>query len=110
MNSRRPTALSGLAAALLADDGTSPWTRAVPRRAETLLDTMPAPVRTAVRAAAAAIDAYTVARTGRRLSALSAAQREQVMGSLGSHRALLPLLDAVKVPLLLAAGTERTLH
>jgi choline dehydrogenase-like flavoprotein len=32
------------------------------------------------------------------------------MGSLGSHRALLPLLDAVKVPLLLAAGTERTLH
>ncbi|MET9036395.1 GMC family oxidoreductase [Streptomyces mirabilis] len=110
MNSRRPTALSGLAAALLADDGTSAWTRAVPRRAETLLDTMPAPVRTAVRAAAAAIDAYTVARTGRRLSALSAAQREQVMGSLGSHRALLPLLDAVKVPLLLAAGTERTLH
>ncbi|MEU5482727.1 GMC family oxidoreductase [Streptomyces mirabilis] len=110
MNSRRPTALAGLAAALLADDGTSPWTRAVPRRAETLLDTMPAPVRTAVRAAAAAIDAYTVARTGRRLSALSAAQREQVMGSLGSHRALLPLLDAVKVPLLLAAGTERTLH
>ncbi|MGW4143542.1 GMC family oxidoreductase N-terminal domain-containing protein [Streptomyces mirabilis] len=110
MNSRRPTALSGLAAALLADDGTSSWTRAVPRRAETLLDTMPAPVRTAVRAAAAAIDAYTVARTGRRLSALSAAQREQVMGSLGSHRALLPLLDAVKVPLLLAAGTERTLH
>ncbi|WP_328511177.1 GMC family oxidoreductase [Streptomyces mirabilis] len=110
MNSRRPTALAGLAAALLADDGTSPWTRAVPRRAETLLDTMPAPVRTSVRAAAAAIDAYTVARTGRRLSALSAAQREQVMGSLGSHRALLPLLDAVKVPLLLAAGTERTLH
>ncbi|MEU8909352.1 GMC family oxidoreductase [Streptomyces mirabilis] len=110
MNSRRHTALAGLAAALLADDGTSAWTRAVPRRAETLLDTMPAPVRTAVRAAAAAIDAYTVARTGRRLSALSAAQREQVMGSLGSHRALLPLLDAVKVPLLLAAGTERTLH
>ncbi|MFF7882743.1 GMC family oxidoreductase N-terminal domain-containing protein [Streptomyces sp. NPDC020794] len=110
MNSRGPTALAGLVAALLADDGTSAWTRAVPRRAEMLLDAMPAPVRTAVRAAAAAIDAYTVARTGRRLSALSAAQREQVMGALGSHRALLPLLDAVKVPLLLAAGTERTLH
>ncbi|MGW1503390.1 GMC family oxidoreductase N-terminal domain-containing protein [Streptomyces mirabilis] len=110
MNSQGPTALAGLAAALLADDGTSAWTRAVPRRAEMLLDAMPAPVRTAVRAAAAAIDAYSVARTGRRLSALSAAQREQVMGALGSHRALLPLLDAVKVPLLLAAGTERTLH
>ncbi|MFD9283961.1 GMC family oxidoreductase N-terminal domain-containing protein [Streptomyces mirabilis] len=102
--------MTGLAAALLADDGTTAWTRAVPRRAEMLLDAMPAPVRTAVRAAAAAIDAYTMALTGRRLSALSAAQREQVMGSLGSHRALLPLLDAVKVPLLLAAGTERTLH
>ncbi|MFD9657385.1 GMC family oxidoreductase [Streptomyces mirabilis] len=110
MNSPGPTALAGLTAALLADDGTCAWTRAVPRRAEMLLDAMPAPVRTAVRAAAAAIDAYTVARTGRRLSALSAAQREQVMGSLSSHRALLPLLDAVKVPLLLAAGTERTLH
>ncbi|MER5907599.1 GMC family oxidoreductase [Streptomyces mirabilis] len=102
--------MAGLAAALLADDGTTAWTRAVPRRAEMLLDAMPAAVRTAVRAAAAAIDAYAVARTGRRLSALSAAQREQVMGSLGSHRALLPLLDAVKVPLLLAAGSERTLH
>ncbi|MFF1604087.1 GMC family oxidoreductase N-terminal domain-containing protein [Streptomyces mirabilis] len=102
--------MTGLAAALLADDGTTAWTRAVPRRAEMLLDAMPAAVRTAVRAAAAAIDAYTMALTGRRLSALSAAQREQVMGSLGSHRALLPLLDAVKVPLLLAAGTERTLQ
>lgn len=100
--------LAGLAAALIADDGTADWTRAVPRRFETLLDAMPAPARNAVRGTAAAIDVYAVARTGRRLSALGPAEREGVMTSLSSHRVLLPLLDAVKVPLLLAAGTERT--
>ncbi|MFE0257711.1 GMC family oxidoreductase N-terminal domain-containing protein [Streptomyces sp. NPDC059010] len=105
-----PTALTALTAALLADDGTAEWTRAVPRRVETLLDAMPAPARTALRGATTAINAYAVARTGRRLPALGFAEREHVMASLASHRALLPLLDAVKVPVLLAAGTERTLR
>ncbi|MFI9251037.1 GMC family oxidoreductase N-terminal domain-containing protein [Streptomyces sp. NPDC053069] len=103
-------ALDGLVAALLADDGTTAWTRAVPGRVVALLDAMPAPARLAVRGVAAAIDAYAVARTGRRLSGLDAAGRQHVMASLASRRALLPLLDAVKVPVLLAAGTERTLH
>ncbi|MGW2937464.1 GMC family oxidoreductase N-terminal domain-containing protein [Streptomyces sp. NPDC001156] len=108
----RPTdgSLAGLAAAVLADDGTAEWTRAVPGRLAALLDVMPAPARTAIRGAAAAIDAYAVTRTGRRLSALSTEQQEIVMASLASRKALLPLLDAVKVPLLLAAGTERQLH
>ncbi|MGW5589097.1 FAD-binding protein, partial [Streptomyces sp. NPDC003857] len=110
MTLRSTAALKGLVAALLADDGTTAWSRSVPRRVETLLDTMPAPARTAVRGAAAAVDAYAVVRTGRRLSALGPAERERVVASLASRRALLPLLDAVKVPLLLAAGTERTLH
>ncbi|MEU2060289.1 NAD(P)-binding protein [Streptomyces sp. NPDC013455] len=103
-------ALAGLAAAALADDGTAEWTRAVPRRAADLLAAMPAPARTAVRGAAAAIDAYAVARTGRRLAALGPAERERVMTSLAARRSLLPLLDSVKVPLLPAAGTERMLH
>ncbi|MFJ7146834.1 GMC family oxidoreductase N-terminal domain-containing protein [Streptomyces sp. NPDC100445] len=103
-------ALTGLVAAVLADDGTAGWTRAVPRRVAALLDAMPAPARTAVRGAATVIDAYAVARTGKRLSALGPVDREQVMASLAARRALLPLLDAVKVPLLLAAGTERMLH
>ncbi|MEV6115877.1 FAD-binding protein [Streptomyces sp. NPDC052109] len=109
---RSPTRrwLTGLVAAVLADDGTDPWPGAVPRRVVALLDAMPAPARGAVRGAAAAIDAYAVSRTGRRLSALDAAGRQHVMASLASHRALLPLLDAVKVPVLLAAGTERLLH
>ncbi|WP_405594095.1 GMC family oxidoreductase N-terminal domain-containing protein [Streptomyces sp. NBC_01092] len=100
--------LTALAAALLADDGSAEWTRTVPRRVETLLDAMPAHTRTAIRGATAAINVYAVARTGRRLPALGAAEREHVMASLASHRALLPLLDAVKVPVLLAAGTART--
>ncbi|MFF9768474.1 GMC family oxidoreductase N-terminal domain-containing protein [Streptomyces sp. NPDC014636] len=103
-------ALTGLVAAFLADDGTADWTGAVPRRAAALLGAMPVPARAAVHGAAAAIDAYAVARTGRRLSALGADERERVMRSLAARRVLLPLLDAVKVPLLLAAGTERMLH
>ncbi|MEV6026107.1 GMC family oxidoreductase [Streptomyces sp. NPDC052036] len=110
MTHSTPAAWAGLVAALLADDGTADWTRAVPRRLDTLLGAMPAPARTAVRGAAAAVDAYAMARTGGRLSSLSPAERENVMASLASHRALLPLLDAVKVPVLLAAGTERTLR
>ncbi|GAA3063066.1 GMC family oxidoreductase [Streptomyces glomeratus] len=110
MSHRPPAPLTGLVAAFLADDGTADWARNVPRRLETLLGTMPAPARAAVRGAAAVIDAYAVARTGGRLSGLGPAQREDVMASLVSRRALLPFLDAVKVPLLLAAGTERIPH
>ncbi|MFF8729271.1 GMC family oxidoreductase N-terminal domain-containing protein [Streptomyces sp. NPDC015171] len=102
--------MNGLVAAVLADDGTAEWPAAVPHRVAELLGAMPAPVRTAVRGAASAIDAYAVARTGRRLSGLGPQDRERVLASLAGRRALLPLLDAVKVPLLLAAGTERMLH
>ncbi|MGV9454483.1 GMC family oxidoreductase N-terminal domain-containing protein [Streptomyces sp. NPDC003635] len=105
-----PTALAALAAALLADDGTAEWTRGVPRRLQTLLDALPVPARTGIRGASWAIDAYAVARTGRRLATLGSVERERVVTQLASRPALLPLLDAVKVPVLLAAGTERALH
>ncbi|WP_328868907.1 GMC family oxidoreductase [Streptomyces sp. NBC_00287] len=104
------SAVAALVAALLADDGTAEWTRHVPLRLQTLLDALPAPARTGIRGAAWAVEAYAVARTGRLLTALGCAERERLMAQLGSHPALLPLLDAVKVPVLLAAGTERTLH
>lgn len=110
MNPATASSLAALAAALIADDGTAEWTRAVPRRLETLLAAMPAPARAAVHGATTAIDAYALARTGRRLRRLGSAEREQVMARLASRPALLPLLDAVKVPVLLAAGTERTSH
>lgn len=102
--------LAGLVAALLADDGSAVWPSAVPRRLEAVLGTMPAPARTGVRAAAAAVDAYATLRTGRRLSRLGPAERESVLASLAARKPLLPVLDAVKVPVMLAAGTERMLH
>ncbi|MEU8826405.1 GMC family oxidoreductase [Streptomyces sp. NPDC048636] len=101
--------LDGLVAALLADDGATPWPGRVSRRLETVLSSMPLPARAGVRAAAAAVDAFALATTGRRLTALRPAERERLIGSLGARSALLPLFDVVKVPVLLAAGTERLL-
>lgn len=102
--------LGGLVAALLADDGSKPWPGAVPRRLGSVLGTMPAPARAGVRAAAAAVDAYAALRTGRGLRRLTPDERETVLASLAARPSLLPVLDAVKVPVMLAAGTERMLH
>lgn len=104
------SALHGLVAALLADDGAEPWLAGVPRRLETLMGAMPAPARHGLVAAATAVDTYAVARTGRRLHTLTAGEREDVLASLASRPALLALLEVVKVPVLLAAATERMLH
>ncbi|MGI5380871.1 GMC family oxidoreductase N-terminal domain-containing protein [Streptomyces sp. CA-251387] len=82
----------------------------MPQRVETLLEAMPAHARAVIRGAATAINVYAVARTGRRLPALAPAERQQVIASLAARRALLPLLDAIKVPVLLAAGTARAVH
>ncbi|MEV7995479.1 GMC family oxidoreductase [Streptomyces sp. NPDC086077] len=102
--------LTGFVAALLADDGTEPWSARVPARLDRVLDSMPLPARFGVRAAALAVDAYALARTGRSLAGLTPGEREAVLAGLGAHRALLPLLDVLKVPVLLAAGTERLLQ
>ncbi|MCF6526075.1 GMC family oxidoreductase [Streptomyces sp. JJ36] len=102
--------LPGFVAALLADDGTASWPARVPARLDAVLASLPFPARAGVRAAARAVDTYAVARTGRGLAALRPGEREAVLAGLGSHRALLPLLDVLKVPVLLAAGTERLFH
>ncbi|MGW1538706.1 FAD-dependent oxidoreductase [Streptomyces sp. NPDC002309] len=102
--------LTGFVAALLADDGTEPWPARVPARLDRVLDSMPLPARSGVRAAALAVDAYALARTGRGLARLTPVERESVLAGLGGHRALVPLLDVLKVPVLLAAGTERLLQ
>ncbi|MCH6163683.1 GMC family oxidoreductase [Streptomyces marispadix] len=102
--------LGGLVAAMLADDGGTSWPGAVPRRLDAVLGTMPAHARAGVKAAAAAVDAYAAVRTGRRLRGLTPAERETVLSSLAARSSLLPVLDAVKVPVMLAAGTERMLH
>ncbi|MFJ3336059.1 GMC family oxidoreductase N-terminal domain-containing protein [Streptomyces sp. NPDC086766] len=98
----------GFVAALIADTGDDPWAARVPHRLDTLLAALPRPVRAAVRTGAAAVDVYGVLRTGRRLASLSPDDREAVLASLAGRPRLLPLLDLLKVPVLLAAATERT--
>ncbi|MFC5202065.1 GMC family oxidoreductase [Streptomyces kaempferi] len=97
----------GLIAALLADDGEQDWPARVPRRLDTVLAALPRPARAGVHTAVAAVETYALLRTGRRLAVLGPDERESVLRSLGAHPRLVPLLDVLKVPVLLAAGTER---
>nr|WP_248002192.1 GMC family oxidoreductase N-terminal domain-containing protein [Streptomyces sp. RPA4-2] len=99
----------GLIAALLADDGEQDWPARVPRRLDTVLAALPRPARAGVHTAVAAVETYALLRTGRRLAVLGPDERESVLRSLGAHPRLVPLLDVLKVPVLLAAGTERRL-
>ncbi|MFI6448442.1 GMC family oxidoreductase N-terminal domain-containing protein [Kitasatospora sp. NPDC050543] len=107
---RRGRSRRALVAALLADDGHERWPAATADRLEALLAVMPGPARTGIHGAAAALDAYALLSTGARLDRLTPADREALLGSLAARPALLPLLDVLKVPVILAAGTERMLH
>ncbi|MFF4258388.1 GMC family oxidoreductase N-terminal domain-containing protein [Streptomyces sp. NPDC001663] len=98
----------GLVAALLADTGDEAWLARVPGRLDTFLSALPGPVRAGVRAAATAVDAYAVLHSGHRLAALTPDERETVLDSLAARPGLVPALDLLKVPVLLAAATERT--
>ncbi len=102
--------LQGLIAALIADDGHAPWPAAVPNRLEALLAILPRPARATFHGAAFAVDAYSLLRTGSRLDRLTPAERESIVGPLAARPALQPLLDALKVPVILAASTERLYH
>lgn len=86
------------------------WLGRVPGRVDGVLAAMPWHARAGVRVGVAAVEGYAAVRAGRRLGALSAAERERVVGELGGRAALLPVLDVLKVPVLLAAGTERMLQ
>ncbi|MFR0354820.1 GMC family oxidoreductase [Streptomyces sediminimaris] len=98
----------GLVAALLADGGDEEWLTRVPGRLDAFLAALPAPVRAGVRAASTAVDAYAVLHSGHRLAALTPDERESVLGSLAARPRLAAALDLLKVPVLLAAATERT--
>ncbi|MFF4213971.1 GMC family oxidoreductase N-terminal domain-containing protein [Streptomyces sp. NPDC001796] len=102
--------LRGLVAALLADDGSEQWLAAVPHRLDSLLASLPLPARVGIKCGAAAVDAYATLRTGARLDRLPVGDRDAVLASLTARPALLPLLDALKVPAVLAGSTERMLH
>ncbi|WP_369243950.1 GMC family oxidoreductase N-terminal domain-containing protein [Streptomyces sp. R41] len=97
----------GFVAALLADAGDEDWPSRVPNRLDTVLAALSRPARAGVHTAVAALETYAVLRTGRRLAALDPDERESVLGSLAARPRLVPLLDVLKVPVMLAAGTER---
>jgi hypothetical protein len=97
----------GLVAALLADTGDEDWPARVPNRLDSVLAALPRPARAGVHTAVAALETYAVLRTGRRLAALDPDARESLLGSLAARPRLVPLLDLLKVPVMLAAGTER---
>jgi len=97
----------GFVAALLADTGDEDWPTRVPNRLDTVLAALPRPARAGLHTAVGALEAYAVLRTGRRLAALDPDERERVLGSLAARPRLVPLLDVLKVPVMLAAGTER---
>ncbi|WP_329492839.1 GMC family oxidoreductase [Kitasatospora herbaricolor] len=107
---RRGRSGSGLVAALLADDGSEAWVSGTADRLDDLLAAMPRPARAAHRAATAALGGYALLRTGARLDELPPPDREALLAGLARRPALLPLLDVLKVPVLLAAGTQRLLH
>ncbi|MFD9001429.1 GMC family oxidoreductase N-terminal domain-containing protein [Streptomyces sp. NPDC059582] len=100
--------LEGLVGALLAaapEAGSADRAAGVPQRLDRLLDAMPRPARTGFRGAAGLLDAYAVVRTGRRLDRLTADEREALVTTLPDR-----LLDLVKMPVILAAGTEQMLR
>lgn len=101
--------LAPLVRAVLGDDPSLPWTASVPHRLEAVAAAMPPAMRLALRSAAAAVDVYAIARTGRRTSTLPAAQLDRLLATLATRPTTAALLDAVKMPVLLAAGTERML-
>ncbi|PBC66035.1 oxidoreductase [Streptomyces sp. Tue6028] len=98
---------AGFVAALLADTGDEEWPARVPDRLDSVLASLPLPARAGVHTAVAALDAYAVLRAGRRLAALCADERESLLRSLAARPGLAPLFDVLKVPVMLAAGTER---
>ncbi|MET9904421.1 GMC family oxidoreductase [Streptomyces sp. NPDC006446] len=97
----------GFVAALLADQGDTGWSARVPHRLDSVLAALPRAARAGVHTAVAALETYTALRTGRCLAALGPDEREDVLASLAARPRLAPLLDLLKVPVLLAAGTER---
>ena len=105
MTPNRKRGVAGTVAALLAagdaeaDD--------VAARLERSTASLPAAVRTAVAAAILAIDTGARLRTGHRLADLEPQHREAFITSLAATSVGGQLIEAVKIPILMAAGAHR---
>jgi choline dehydrogenase-like flavoprotein len=94
--------LVGLCAALL--DLGPVEARAAAEEVSELLGALPSPARGAMTVGAMAVDALTVVCTGRRLDRLPSQRRQALVDRLIAQPIRAALVDAVKVPVLLAHG------
>ncbi|MEU5987970.1 GMC family oxidoreductase [Spirillospora sp. NPDC047418] len=73
--------------------------------AEAIARTLPGPARFGLAAGAGALDALSRLATGRPLDGLDAARRDALCALLAARPATARVVETVKIPLLLAAGT-----
>ncbi|MGI5415314.1 GMC family oxidoreductase N-terminal domain-containing protein [Actinomadura luteofluorescens] len=99
------SALTGTVAALLGIEDAADLAR-VTARAEAIGRALPAPARLGLRAGAGTLDALSRLATGHPLDGLDADRRDAFCALLTSREPAARLVEALKIPLLLAAGTE----
>lgn len=97
-------AVGAVAALLAADDAEAAQIAARLRRNNRR---MPTPVRAAIGAGLHALDIAARLRTGHALADLDADRREALIRALSSSRAGEQFVEAIKLPLLMAAGAQR---
>jgi choline dehydrogenase-like flavoprotein len=99
------SALGDVAAAILPPEAGGPDPERVAGLARHMVDRMPATSRTGLGVALAGIEAFSLARTGRRLGSLPPTRREELLDEIG-RRGGSPAIDAAKSIVLLAAGAD----
>ncbi|MBA0126900.1 GMC family oxidoreductase [Haloechinothrix sp. YIM 98757] len=99
-----PRALTGTVAALLGMD-TAAEAAPVAERVDALCRGFPRFARFGLHAGSGALDTAAVLLTGRRFDQLDADRRDEVCRTLTARPALATLVDALKMPLLLASGS-----
>ncbi len=99
------SALGDVAAAILPPEAGGPDPERVASAARLVVDRMPAASRAGLGAALVGIQAYSLARTGRRLGALPPRRREALLDEI-VRRGGGPAIEAAKAIVLLAHGTH----
>ncbi|MEU5882608.1 GMC family oxidoreductase [Spirillospora sp. NPDC047279] len=100
------SALGGTAAALLGVEDAGELAR-IEARLEAMGRAFPRPARVGLRSGAEVLDLAARVLTGRPLEALDPGRREAVCAVVAARPAGARLVETLKIPLLLAAGTER---
>ncbi|HEX5375045.1 MAG TPA: GMC family oxidoreductase N-terminal domain-containing protein, partial [Solirubrobacterales bacterium] len=99
------SALGDVAAAILPPEAGGPDPERVASVARRMVDRMPAVSQAGLGAALVGLEAFSLARTGRRFGALSPERREALVGEIARLGGA-PALDAVKSIVLLAHGAD----